>query len=184
LGHRLSGGGDDVTATGERRSLIRRHPFLAIFLVGLVGVWVVSALTWAVDAEGILQLHPLAQALQYLLVVLAATLAGLRLRIQPRELRQQTVLGFFDHRLAISDDTGGQAFWTAVGIGALVMGVNVAILVLADLAVTGGAAGAGSYLAWVGAGVAAGAVLGMLSAFLALFAALILRRRHRGDQPR
>jgi hypothetical protein len=54
--------------------------------------------------------------------------------------------------------------------------VNVAILVVADLVVSGGAAGIGAYLAWIGAAVAAGGVIGMFGALIALVVAPILRR--------
>jgi hypothetical protein len=160
---------------GERSSFVRQRPFLAAFLVALAVVWAVSVATWTVDQGGVLQLHPVAQGLQYLLAVIAATLAGLRLRLQPRE-RGQAVLGFFDRQLAIADDPGGHAFWIGTGIGALVLAVNVVILVLADLVVGGGTAGLATYLGWIGGGVAAGAILGMLSAFVAVVVAFLLRR--------
>ena len=166
-----------MTAADAPDSVVRNHPFLSAYLAVLLVVWLVSAATWTLGADGALELHPIAQALQYLLVVVAATLAGLRLRVQPRDVREGATFGFYDLRWSVAHDVGGDAFWTAVGIGAGAMVLNVTILVLADLAVAGGAAGVAAYLEWIGAAIAAGAILGMLSAFIAVAVAIVVRRR-------
>ena len=165
-----------LTAGG---SFVRRHPFLATYLGALAAVWLVTGLTWQASVDGALRLDPIAQALQYLLVLAAATLASLRLRILARDDGAGAVFGFYERRWAIADDVGGRTFWTALWIGAAAMVVNVLLFVVADLA-TGGPAAIPTYVAWVGSGIAAGGVIGMFGAVLALVAATLtssLRRR-------
>ena len=164
-----------MTIAGDRRSLVRGHPFLAAYLAALVLVWLVTVATWTVRPGEPPALHPLAQVLQYLLVVLAATLAALRLRVEPREPSADAQFGFYDVRWSVPNDIGGQTFWTAMGIGVVAMLANIVLLVVADL-LLGGAAGVGGYLAWLSAGVGAGALLGMFSALIALVVAAVLRR--------
>lgn len=158
-----------------RWSVVRGHPFLVAYLAALVAVWLASAATWKVAAGEPPDLHPVAQGLQYILVVIAATLAALRLRVEPRETRADALLGFYDLRWSLSDDIGGQTFWTAIWVGSAAMLVNVLVLVVADLLLESG--GVGSYIAWIGSGIASGALLGMFSALIAFVIALVLRRR-------
>lgn len=157
----------------------RAHPYLVGYAVVLVVTWVASIVTWTVPDGRTPELHPVAQAAQYLLVLVASTLAALQLRAHPGDGGAGATLGFYELRWSISDDVGARSFWTAVRIGALAMLVNVAILVVADLVVSGGAAGIGAYLAWIGAAVAAGGVIGMFGALIALAAAPVLRRMRR-----
>ena len=165
-----------MTIAGERRSLMRAHPFLVAYLAALAAVWLVTIATWTVRPGEPPDLHPLAQVLQYLLVVLAATLAALRLRVQPREPDHDAQFGFYDLRWSIPNDLGGQTFWAAMGIGVVAMLANIVLLVVADL-LLGAAAGVGAYLGWLGAGVGAGALIGIFSALIALVVASVLRRR-------
>ena len=162
--------------TQRRRSLVREHPFLALYLAALAVVWVVTIATWTVRSGQPPAFHPVAQGLQYLLVAIAATLAALRLRIETREMRADAGFRFHDLGWTISDDIGGQTFWTALWVGVAAMLVNILLLALADL-VTGGSSGLRTYLEWMGTGIAAGAVLGMFSALIAWAVAAILRRR-------
>lgn len=166
-----------MAVASDRRSFVREHPFLTAYLVALVVVWAITAATWTVRAGEAPALHPLAQVLQYLLVLVAAVLAALRLRVGTRETRDDARFGFYDLRWAIRDDIGGQTFWTALWVGAAAMMVNVILLAFADLVVGGASAGLGTYLEWLGAGLAAGAVLGMFGALLAAVIALAVRRR-------
>jgi hypothetical protein len=168
-----------MTVARDRRSVVRDHPHLVAYLVALSAVWLVSILTWTVRPGETPALHPVAQALQYLLVVFAATLAALRLRARPPMNDGEALLGFYDLRWTISDDVGAQSFWSAVRLGAVAMVVNVVILIVLDLALAGGAAGPGTALGWIGAGIGAGAVLGMFGALVALGVSAILRHRPR-----
>lgn len=161
----------------DRGGHFRNHPFLAAYLVALTAVWAVTIATWSVRPGQTLDLHPVAQVLQYLLVVVAATLAALRIRVEPRDLRSGSAFAYYDLRWEVSDDIGGQAFWTALWVGAAAMTANVVLLALADLAIAGGAAGGLTYLEWIGAGIASGAILGMFSTFIAVAVAWLLRRR-------
>lgn len=166
-----------MTVVPGRRSVAKEHPFLVLYLVVLAVVWVVSIATWTLREGEPPALHPVGQALQYLLVVVAATLGGLRLRLDARETRSDAQFRFYDLGWSISDDIGGQVFWRAMAVGAAAMVANVVLLALADLVVAGGSAGLRTYLEWVGTGIAAGVVLGMFSAFLAVGIAAIVRRR-------
>lgn len=162
----------------DRRSLVRGHPFLVTYLVALAVVWLLSVATWAVD-DGTPSLAPLAQWLQYLLVVVAATLAALRLRVEPQPMRADALFGFGQLRWTVEDDVGGRTFWTAIGVGMLAMLVNVILFVLADLVVTGGG-DVGEWLEWIGSGIGAGAIIGLFSSLIALVVATItsaVRRR-------
>ena len=164
-----------MTAAGDRRSLVRDHPFLAAYLGALAAVWAFSIATWTVRGGQPPALHPVAQGLQYLLVVVAATLAALQLRIGGRETRADAEFRMFDRAWSIRDDIAGQAFWTALWVGAAAMVLNIVILALADLLVAGGSAGVRTYFEWIGSGIAAGAVLGMFSALLAAIVAWLIR---------
>lgn len=166
-----------MTLAGAPRSLVRDHPFLVLYLVALAIVWGVTAATWTVRDGEPPSIHPLAQGLQYVLVAIAATLGGLRLRLDAREMRSDAHFRFYDLDWYISDDVGGQVFWRALAVGAAAMVVNVILLALADIVVGGGSAGLRTYLEWIGTGIAAGAVVGMFSAFLAVIVAAIVRRR-------
>lgn len=165
-----------MTMSADPRAFVSAHPFLALYLVALAVVWGVTVATWTIGSGQPPSLHPVAQGLQYLLVMVAATLGALRLRVEGRETRANAEFGFYDLRWSIADDVGGQAFWTALWVGAAAMVVNVVLLAVADL-LTGGAAGFGTYFEWIGTGLAAGAVVGMFSAFVAVGVAAILRRR-------
>lgn len=170
-----------MDTTDQRTSLVRGHPFLTVYLIVLGAVWAISALTWTVAANGSLELHPGAQALQYVLVVLAATLAALRLRVEPRQTQDDAQFGFYDLRWSISSDVGSRTFWAAIAVGAGAMIVNVGLLTVADV-LAGAGAGLGTYVEWAGSGLAAGAVLGMFSALLAIPIAAIYRlARARGN---
>lgn len=168
---------------GERVSLLREHPFLVVYLIALLLIWAASAATWSIRPGASPDLHPVAQGLQYLLVVLASTLAALRLRTQPVQDGATGGFRWYDYEMRISDDVGARSFWAAAWVGIVAMEANVAFLVVADLVAAGGGAGIGTYIQWVGAGLAAGFVIGMFSAFVALAAAGIwglLRRGRRG----
>lgn len=163
---------------GDERTLLTRHPFLIAYLVALAGVWVVTAATWSA-AGGTLVLDPLAQALQYLLVVAAATLAALRLRIEPQPQRADAQYGFGQLRWSVEDDVGGRTFWVAIAVGMVAMLVNVLLYIVADGLVTG-RADVGQWVEWLAAGLAAGAILGLFSSLAALVVATVVsavRRR-------
>lgn len=166
---------------GERGSLLREHPFLVVYLVALLLIWAASAATWSIRPGAPPALHPVAQGLQYLLVVLASTLAALRLRTQPVQDGGTGGFRWYDYEWRISDDVGARSFWTAAWVGIVAMEANVAFLILSDLVAGGGGAGIGTYLEWVGAGLAAGFVIGMFSAFLALAAAGVWGLLRRGQ---
>jgi hypothetical protein len=168
-----------VTVASDRGSVIREHPYLAAYLGALSAVWLVSILTWTFEPGVTPVLHPVAQALQFILVVIASTLAALRLRARPPVIDAGAPLGSYDGRWTGSDDVGAQSFWSAVRVGAVAMVVNVVILILLDLALAGAAAWPGTSISWIGAGIGAGVVLGMLGAVLALGVSLILRHRPR-----
>jgi hypothetical protein len=166
----------EVTRT-DRWAPVRGHPFLAAYVVALVAVWSVTALTWDVRG-GTLELSPLAQVLQYLLVGIAAALAALRLRVQAREAAD-AMFGFGELRWAVADDIGGRTFWLAMGVGVVAMVVNIALLVAADLLVAGGSE-PGTYAAWLAGGIAAGGIVGMFGALLAAGVAVVMRIGRRG----
>lgn len=162
----------------DRPSQVRGHPFLVTYLVVLAAVWLFSLATWNVD-DGTPSLAPLAQGLQYLLVVVAATLAALRLRVEPQAMRADAQFGFGQLRWSIKDDVGGRTFWSAIGVGMLAMLGNVLLFVFADLVATGGG-DVGEWVAWIGAGIGAGAIIGLFSSLIALLVATIfsaVRRR-------
>lgn len=162
----------------DRRSLVRGHPFLLTYLVALAVVWLLSVVTWTIDG-GTPSLAPLAQGLQYLLVVVAATLAALRLRFEPQPTRADAQFGYGERRWSVEDDVGGRTFWMAIGVGMVAMVVNVVIFILADLAATGGG-NVGEWLGWIAAGIGAGAIIGLFSSLIALVVATIVSavRRH------
>jgi len=138
--------------------------YVGAYLVALVAVWSVSVATWTLRDGATPALHPIAQGLQYLLVVVAAMIAALYLRRRVREL-DQAIIGYGDRRWVISDDVGARTLWPSAFIGACAMLVNVALLVLADLAVGDGRS-APMYLAWVGAAIGSGLLLGTFGALL------------------
>lgn len=158
--------------TGRRESIatIAARPYLAAYLAAVIATWLLSALTWRVQAGRPVELAPLAQVLQYLLVLLAGALAALHVRSRAGSYDGSATVRFYDYELALPDDRGGATFWRGIVAGIVAMLANVAFVIAADLVVAGGAAGGGSYVGWIGAGVAAGGVLGM---FGALFAYLI-----------
>ena len=162
----------------DRRSVVKGHPFLLAYLAVLASVWLFSIATWDV-VDGTPVLAPLAQGLQYLLVVVAATLAALRLRVEPQESRADALFGYGRLRWSVTDDVGGRTFWTAIGVGMLAMLVNIVLYIAADLLVTGGG-DVGEWMGWIGAGIGAGAILGLFSSLVALVVATVvsnLRRR-------
>lgn len=160
----------------ERRAFAIAHPFLVAYLAALVAVWGFSVLSWTARPGSTPELHPVAQALQYVLAAVAATLAALRLRVQPPQMREGSGFQFYDLHWEVADDVGGQAFWTAIFVGAAAMVVNVVLLAVADVAVGGASAGFGTYLGWIGSAMAAGAILGLFSTLLALVIAVVVRR--------
>ena len=155
--------------SGRRETIaaIAARPYLATYLAAVIATWLLSALTWRVQAGRPIELAPLAQGLQYLLVLLAGALAALHVRSRARSYDASATVRFYDYELALPDDSGGATFWRGIAAGAIAMLANVAFVIGADLVVAGGAAGAGSYLGWIGAGVAAGGVLGMFGALFA-----------------
>lgn len=166
-----------MAPTGHRPTP-HAQSFLALYVAALIVVWLVTVATWTVARGQPLELHPAAAGLQYLLVVLAATLAALQLRLGPADDHPSASFGWFDYRWSIPDDVGGRSFWRAMGIGALAMEVNVALLIVADV-IAASAAGSGSYLEWLGSGIAAGGVLGIVGALLAAVGGAVIRRRAR-----
>ena len=156
-----------MIVASDRGRLVRDHPSLVAYAGTLAGVWLVSIFTWTLEPGATPVLHPVAQALQSLPVVLAATLAALRVRAGP------------DRRWRESDDVGALSFWSAVRVGALAMVVNVVIFIVLDLALAGGASWPGTAIGWIGAGIGAGVMLGMLGAVVALGIAAVLRHRPR-----
>lgn len=159
------------------RSVIGRRPFLVAYLAALVVAWAITLATSDV-VNGTFVLAPLAQGLQYVLVLVAATLAALRLRVEPQPARADAQFGFGELRWAIEDDVGGRTFWTAIGIGMLAMLVNVALYVLADLAWTGGG-DVDEWVEWLAGGIGAGAIIGLFSSLVALVVATIVSGVHR-----
>lgn len=166
-----------MAIAGDGRSILRGHPYLTAYLLALAAVWAVSAATWMiVDATP--TLHPVAQGLQLLVVAFAATLAALRLRLEGREMRDDARFGYGERRWTISDDVGGQTFWWSLFAGMGAMLVNVALLMVSDLVVTGGAE-IDVWLGWIAAGVGAGAVIGLFSSLVALLTATLVERIRR-----
>lgn len=157
---------------------IRAHPYLAAYGAAFLAIWVVTVATWTIRPATTPDIHPTAALLQYILVVAAATLAALRIRIEWAGSRPEATLGFFDYRWRISDNVSGHSFWIAVAIGIAAMVVNVVLLAALDVLVTGNVA-LGSYLSWIGAGIGAGTLLGMAGAILAAVAGILLRRLRR-----
>lgn len=158
--------------TGRRETIaaIATRPYLATYLAAVIATWLLSALTWRVQPGRPIELASLAQALQYLLVLLAGALAALHVRSRAGGYDSPATVRFYDYELALPDDSGGATFWRGIAAGIVAMLANVAFVVAADLVAAAGAAGGGSYIGWIGAGIAAGGVLGM---FGALFAYLI-----------
>jgi hypothetical protein len=146
-------------------SFVRAHPYLGIYLVLLAVVWIVSVATLE-PGDGTPQLHPVAQVLQYVIVLVATTLAALRLRIEPDPGRADAVFGFHEMRVTVRDDIDGHTFWTALLVGAAAMTINVLLLAALDR-VTGGAGDVATYVGWVGAAIASGVVIGVIGAILA-----------------
>ena len=142
---------------------------LRAYLVALVAAWSIAAATSTVSG-GRLELSPIAQGLQYLLVVLAAILAGNRLiRMSRGQEPEDAMFGFYERRWAVRQDLGGRVWWTCIWAGIAAMVGNVAILAVAEILFAGsGGAHLGEYLGWIGLGVAAGAVIGSFSALLAV----------------
>jgi hypothetical protein len=165
-----------MTGVPGRTSLVRSHPFLAAYAAVLLVAWLVTVATWSTRPGELPVLHPVAQALQYVVVAIAATLAALRILVQPPELREGGSFRFYDLQWQVRDDTGGQAFWTALWVGAAAMAVNVALLAVADVFVGDGAGGILTYLEWLGTGIAAGGAIGMFAALPAAGIASIVRR--------
>lgn len=157
-------------------AFVRARPYLVAYLVVLAAVWLVSLATLQ-PSNGVPELHPTAQALQYLIVLVASTLAALRLRIEPDPERADAIFGFHEMRLTVRDDLDGHTFWTALAVGAAAMTVNVVILIVLDVA-TGAAGNVGDYIGWIGAAIAAGVVIGIIGAIVAfgIHAALRLAR--------
>jgi hypothetical protein len=170
---------EEPMTVDERRSSASAHPFLVAYLAAFVAVWVFSVVTWTARPGSTPELHPVAQVLQYVLAAVAATLAALRLRVQPPEMREGAGFQFYDLHWEVNDDVGGQAFWTAIAVGAAAMIVNVVLLAVADVAVGGGSAGFATYLGWIGSAMAAGAILGLFSTLVALAIATVVRRVRR-----
>lgn len=160
-------------------SVVSAHPYVALYVAAFVGVWGFSIATGTTEPSGRFVLHPIAQGLQYMLVVLAASLAGYRLRVEDRDEQAQVRFAWGDRIWEVAHDTGGRSFWSCVWVGIVAMEANIALLIAADLAVTGtrGSTAPGDYLAWIGAGIAAGAFLGMFSAVIPLAAAAVWRPR-------
>lgn len=154
-----------MTATQESRPSPGAHRFVVAYLVVLVVVWAFSVVTWRVGDGATPSLHPIAQVLQFLLVVVAGMLAALYLRSQGGDPGGAT-FGWYDRRWTVSDDIGARTLWPAVLVGGAAMLLNVLILVVADQ-VVGGGAGSDRYLEWVGAGIGAGLVLGSFGALAA-----------------
>ena len=96
-----------------------RHPHLAIYLIGLLVAWTVTTMTWTRSGGGRIELQPLAQVLQYLLVILAAVLAGDRLirASMRREEADDATFGFYEHRWTVKRDLSGRVWWTCVWAG-------------------------------------------------------------------
>lgn len=150
------------------------HRLVVAYAVALALVWAVTILTWTARSEASPELAPIAQALQYLLVLVASAVAAFGVtRAAPAPMEDAT-FGFYDLRWRILDESGGRAFWRALGIGVATMLVNIAILIVADILV--GARDAGTYLAWIGGGLVAGALLGSAGAIVASVVAMALRR--------
>jgi hypothetical protein len=162
----------------DRWASVRGHPFLVAYLAALVVVWGVTVATWEVR-RGTLELAPIAQGLQYLLVGIAAALASMRLRVEARDDPADAMFGFYDLRWTVRDDIGGRTFWLAMGVGVAAMLVNIALLVIADVLVAGGSA-LGTYAAWLGGGIATGGIVGMFGALLAAALAVVMRLVRRG----
>ena len=168
-----------MSLDADRSSLLRDHPYLVTYLAALGIAWIATVATWSTSEGRTPDLHQIAQAVQYLLVVLAATLSALQLRARPGDEQGEATLGFYDRRWSITDDIGARSFWSAVRIGALAMVVNVLIFIVADVLVAGGAAGIGTYAGWIGAAVGAGAIIGMVGALIALVIVTLRRRVRR-----
>lgn len=143
---------------------------LVAYLVALLAVWFISVATSTVSGSGRLELIGLAQGLQYLLVVLAAALAGNDLIVTSRGRDAESAeFGFYERRWAVRQDMGGRVWWTCIWAGIAAMVLNVVILAAAEIVLGGtGATHIGEYLGWIGMGIAAGAVIGSFSALLAV----------------
>lgn len=150
------------------------HPLVIAYVVALALVWIVTIATWSVRSGSNPELSPLAQVLQYLLVLAASVIAALGVRRDAPATIEGATFGFYDVRWTVPNDAGGQAFWRALGIGVATMLVNIAILIVADVII--GARDAGTYLAWIGGGLAVGCLLGLGGAVVASVLALVLRR--------
>lgn len=166
-----------MTASQQSRPSRGASRFVVAYLVALVAVWTFTVATWSVGGGATPSLHPIAQALQFLLVVAAGMLIALYLRGRAGDMGSAT-LGFYERRWTISDDTGARTLWPAAFAGAAAMLANVAILIVADLLIGAGAS-AGSYLEWVGAGIGAGLLLGTFGALAAAGVAAVGRLSRR-----
>ena len=155
-------------------------PQLVAYVTALAITWFVAALTWSVGSDGRLELAPTAQALQYLLVALAATLAGHRVLTTERSRDPAAVpFGWGRHRWEIVDDVGGRTWWACIGAGIAAMVLNVLLLIAAEVVVGHAvlASAVADYFAWLGGAVASGALIG---SFAALIAATLARLTCRG----
>jgi hypothetical protein len=150
------------------------HPLVVAYVVALTLVWIVTILTWTVRSGASPEIAPIAQALQYLLVLVSSTVTALGVRRAAPAAIDGAIFGFYDLRWTVPNDAGGQAFWRALGVGIATMLVNIALLIVADAVI--GARDAGTYRACIGGGLAVGALLGLAGAVVASVLAMARRR--------
>ncbi|HEU5325233.1 MAG TPA: hypothetical protein VFV59_05060 [Candidatus Limnocylindria bacterium] len=153
-----------------------RRPWLMAYAVALAVVWIVTVLTWDVRSGSNPELSTVAQLLQYLLVLAASTVIALIARLAAAAMPEDETVELFDGRLTFASDGGsGHAFWLALAVGTGTMLVNIALLIAADALV--GARDPGTWLAWIGGGLAVGCLLGLAGAMVASVLAMVVRRR-------